>query len=227
MVAAGPIALVGGDEFRPAAEAFDRLLLELVAKASPAVAIVPTAAAGSRPELAASNGVRHFEGLGAGAYAVMIVDRATADDKALLDELRRADVVYFAGGSPPHLVESLRDTAAWACLRELHEGGITIAGSSAGAMAICDRVLLGGEELRGLGLLEGIAVLPHFEGSTTERVERARVGLADGQTLLAIDGATGCVRVDEEWRVEGPGRVQVITRSRIEEYTAGDSFTLG
>lgn len=223
---AGVIGLIGGEEFRPAAGAFDRLLLGLVAKSSPAVAILPTAAARERPELAASNGVRHFAGLGVTAYAVMIVDRASADDQTLVGELRRADVVYLAGGSPAHLVESLRGSAAWAFLTEAHERGVGLAGSSAGAMALCARLAFGGSDSRGLGLVAGAAVLPHFERMADDRLERLRSELTDGTTLLAIDGSTGCARDGAQWLVAGPGRVALITASDSETFRSGDTFTL-
>ena len=67
----GPIALVGGDEFGPRCESVDRELLNLRPSTRLAVAVVPTAAAGQRPELAAANGTRYFESLGAEARGVM------------------------------------------------------------------------------------------------------------------------------------------------------------
>ena len=223
---AGAIGLIGGEEFQPPAGVFDRLLLGLVAKSAPAVAILPTAAAGERPELAAANGVRHFEGLGATAYAVMIVDRAPADDEALVDELRRADVVYFAGGSPARLVDGLRGSAAWAFLAEAHERGVALAGSSAGAMALCARLAFGGSDSRGLGLVADAAVLPHFERMAADRLERLRSELTDGTTLIGIDGSTGCAWDGAQWLVAGPGRVALITASALETFRSGDSFTL-
>ena len=74
------ILLVGGDEFRPAAAGMDRHILEQTGQSTPRVAIIPTAAAHENPALAASNGVRHFTGLGASAYSVDVIQRADAEN---------------------------------------------------------------------------------------------------------------------------------------------------
>ena len=52
----GRLALVGGDEFRPACEDMDRTILEAAGKERPETLIIPTAAAFERPDLAANNG---------------------------------------------------------------------------------------------------------------------------------------------------------------------------
>ena len=62
----GRLTLVGGDEFRSGCEAMDAAILAATGKSSPVVLIVPTAAAFENPARAADNGVRHFQGLGAG-----------------------------------------------------------------------------------------------------------------------------------------------------------------
>ncbi len=222
----GPIALVGGDEFRGPADPFDRLLISLARQDRPAVAILPTAAADSNPYLAANNGVRHFERLDAEPYPVMIRDSATANDEALIEELRRADIVYFSGGDPLHLLNTMRGSLAWTCVEELSQHGAIVAGSSAGAMMLGQRMAFRGQDMEGLAAVPGVVVLPHFERSSADRLKRLRASIAPELTLLGIAGATGCVRQGKEWRVDGPGEVSVITSSDTQVYSAGDSFTL-
>ena len=224
--AVGPIGLVGGDEFRGPAAAFDQLLLSLAPRTPASVAILPTAAVDGNPHLTAAHGVSHFARLGAQPYAVMIHDAATANDERLVDELRRADIVYFSGGSPTHLLDSLNKSAAWSCLLERSQQGVILAGSSAGAMVLAERVLYRGQDLDGLGHVRGVVVLPHFERSSAERVEQLRSSLPPDLTLLGIAGATGCVRHAGEWLVEGPGQVSVITKSSTEVFAAGARFRL-
>ncbi len=223
----GPIALVGGDEFRGPAAAFDRLLISVAPQDRPAVAILPTAAADSNPYLAANHGVRHFERLDAQPYPVMIHDNATANDEGLIDELRRADIIYFSGGNPLHLLETMRGSAAWACIEERSQQGAVVAGSSAGAMMLGQRMAFRGHDVEGLAAVPGVVVLPHFERSSADRVKRLRASLAPELTLLGIAGATGCVRQGGEWRVDGPGEVSVITSTGAQVFSAGDTFTLG
>ena len=223
----GPIGLVGGDEFRAPAMAFDRLLLSLAPRSPASVAILPTAAAADgNPYFAAAHGVEHFERVGASAYSVNIYDAATANDGAIVDELRRADVVYFAGGSPSHLLASLKNSVAWSCLLDLAQKGVIIAGSSAGAMVFGERMHYRGQDVDGLGLVPGVVVMPHFERVSEERAAQLQASLSPGLTLLGIAGATGCVLHDGEWSVEGPGQVTVISQSGIGSFVAGARFRL-
>ena len=222
---AGPIALVGGDEFTEPAEAFDRELLKLVEADSPNVAILPTAAQPENMFLAAAHGIAHFRKLDADPYGVMIGDRVTADAPMLVEELAGADIVYFTGGWPAHLLESLRDTLAWKRILEMHEAGAVLAGSSAGAMVLCETMAFEGKETTGLCVVSGVTVLPHFEPSSDERVQQLREK-AEERTYLGIDGATGCVLVDGAWHVYGPSSVRVITKSGADVIKSGGSFRL-
>ncbi len=223
---AGPIALVGGDEFTPPAEAFDRELLRLINAPMPNVAILPTAAQPENSYLAAAHGIAHFRKLDADPYGVMIGDRVTADAPMLVEELAGADAIYLTGGWPSHLLESLRDTLAWKRVREMHEAGAMLAGSSAGAMVLCEEMAFEGKKTSGLGLVERVTVLPHFERADDGRIQQIAEDAAPGMTYLGIDGATGCVLVEEEWRVAGPGSVRVIRRGDVTVVESGDRFRL-
>ena len=93
-------------------------------------------------------------------------------------------------------------------------------------MAMCEHITFGGQRLEGLGLIPGVAVLPHFEGGPDERLHELRAGVPEGVTLLGIDGATGCLQQGDEWRVAGVGRVHVITRAGIVVIASGETFDL-
>ena len=220
----GPIALVGGDEFRGPAAAFDRLLISIAAQDRPAVAILPTAAADSNPYLAANHGVRHFERLNAEPYPVMIRDSATANDEALIEELRRADIVYFSGGDPLHLLNTMRGSLAWTCIEELSQRGAIVAGSSAGAMVLGEmmrRPRLGGW-VDALGVYPGLAVLPHHESSDPAQTSSQLVSqTSGGLTVLGIDARTGCLGRPGSWRVVGSGRVTVYQGAGWQVYDSG------
>jgi len=208
------------------AEAFDRELLALVEAETPNVAILPAAAKANNPYLAAAHGISHFRKLGADPYGVMIVDKVTADAPVLVAELAGADIVYLPGGNPTDLLESLHHSAAWKRLLEMADDGVVLAGSSAGAMVFGERMAFGGGESEALGLVAGVTVLPHFERANAERVEQLIRAAPVGMTYLGIDGATGCLRVNGEWRVTGPGRVQVITKDGAEAVESGGVFQL-
>jgi cyanophycinase-like exopeptidase len=156
----------------------------------------------------------------------MIVDKVTADAPVLVAELAGADIVYLPGGNPTDLLESLHHSAAWKQLLEMADDGVVLAGSSAGAMVFGERMAFGGGESEALGLVAGVTVLPHFERANAERVDQLIRAAPAGMTYLGIDGATGCLRVNGEWRVTGPGRVQVITKDGAEAVESGGVFQL-
>ena len=220
------VALFGGEEFTEAAEAFDRELLQLVDAKVPNVAILPTAAKSENAYLAAAHGITHFRKLGADPYGVMIVDEVTADAPVLVAELAGAEIVYLTGGSPADLLEAMRDSKAWQKLLEMADDRTVIAGSSAGAMVLGERMAFGGKETEALGLVAGVIVLPHFERAEAERIEQLVKAAPAGMTYLGIDGATGCLRAGDEWRVTGAGRVHVITRDGSEVVESGGVFRL-
>ena len=131
----GPIGLLSSDEFMPVAEPFDRALL--AAARGPRIAMVFAAdPRGARPS--ARLGTAHYEKLGAepSVADVLIRDDATAD------KMPDCDVLFLAGGSPAALVAALRDTPFWEEATQRWREGMTLAGSSAGAMTMCSHTMV-------------------------------------------------------------------------------------
>jgi cyanophycinase len=87
-----------------------------------------------------------------------------------------------------------------------------VAGSSAGAMVLGDPMVdpRGGALTLGLGLVSGLAVLPHSDTWSAEKSQRT-VSLATGHLrIAAIDERTALVREpDGSWRRAGAGEVTV------------------
>ena len=222
---AGRIALVGGDEFRAICAGMDAELLAATGVAKPRVVVVPTAAAMERPELAAANGARHFNALGADAKPLMVLTADDANDAALVAAADAADVIYLTGGNPAYLMGALAGSRLAEALRAALCRGAIVAGSSAGAMALGERMRFRGEWSAGLGLARGIAVLPHHERSDPERVAAELAGaLPAGVTALGIDGATGCVSEGAGWRALGAGKVARYRAGAWARFGAGEVF---
>ena len=226
----GLIVLVGGDEFHPGCEVMDADLLK-AAKCGPAkVLIVPTAAAMEGPSIAASNGVRHFSSLGAQASALMVLNGAHANDEAFCDAVSQASHVYFTGGNPNHLLEVLEGSLLLQRLESVLAGGGVLAGSSAGAMVMGTAMLRPGEGrwVVGLGLVEGVAVLPHHEGSDPASVAKGLKGTAPrGLAVLGIDARTCCAGGRHDWRVMGVGKVTLYRDGGWQTFSAGESLPPG
>ena len=226
----GLIALVGGDEFRPGCEVMDTYLLEAVKPRPAMVLIIPTAAAAENPSKAASDGVRHFSRLSAQASELMVLDGAHANNEALCDAISQATHVYFTGGNPNHLLDVLRDSLLLQRLTVWLAGGGVLAGSSAGAMVMGSSMRRPGEGqwIHGLGLVEGVAVLPHHEGRDPASVAKGLKETAvRGLAVLGIDARTCCVGGRDDWRVIGVGKVTLYRDGEWQTFNSGESLPPG
>lgn len=223
---AGPIALVGGDEFRTGCEGMDRAILAATHVPSPTLLVIPTAAASENPSKAASNGVAYFSSLGANASPLMVLDAAQANDDQLLSPVDAADVIYLTGGNPAHLLETLSGSVLLNKIRQALDRGAILAGSSAGAMVTGSWMGFKGW-IKALGIVPGIAVLPHHELSDPEAVAKELADTAPSDVVtLGIDGKTCCFGGADGWRVLGVGGVTAYQGCRWRRFSSGEALTL-
>lgn len=226
---AGQIALVGGDEFRAGCEEMDRAVLRASGREPARVLVIPTAAV-TGPQKAANDGATHFAALGAQAEKLMVLDHAQANDAAFIRPAADADVVYFTGGSPAHLLETLRDSALLRLLQSRREQGMVWAGSSAGAMVLgaMMRTPGAGEWVAALGLAPGLAVLPHHERrNPDETLAELAQSAPPGLTYLGIDARTAVLGNPGQWRVEGHGQVTVYRQGQYTIHQPGTALPAG
>lgn len=206
----GTLALVGGAEWTPGCEDLDRALLQ--ASGGTDVLILPTAAAYERPDLAVATAVEWFAGLGATATAAMVLTRRDAELAEHVAAVEAARFIYLSGGSPLHLRSVLKDSAVWAALAHAWDTGAVLAGSSAGAMVLCDPMVdpRGGALTLGLGLVEQVAVIPHANTWSVDKTHRTFDLATGGLSVVGIDERSALVRSpDGVWTTAGPGRVLV------------------
>jgi cyanophycinase len=206
---AGTLALVGGDEWRDGCD-FDGELLS--ASGASEVVVLPTAAAYEHPDRAVDAASAWFSQLGASVRGVRVLTRPDALDAAHAEAVAGARFVYLAGGSPLHLRSVLKETPVWDALVDAWEGGAVVAGSSAGAMALCDPMVdpRGGALTVGLGLVVNVAVVPHAEPDLEDHHRRTLELLDPGVALAAIPARTALIRAgDGSWRSSGAGKVRV------------------
>ena len=208
---------MGGAEWRDGCT-FDRDLL--AASGADEVLILPTAAAYEHPQRAVDWATGYFKGLGATARGLMVLGRPDAEDEANVAAIRESRFIYLAGGSPLHLRSVLKDSSAWEAIRGAWQGGAALAGSSAGAMALCDPMVdpRGGAFTLGLGLLAQVAVIPHHDTWSPEKAKRTITLAPKGLPVVAIDEQTALIRAGADagdgaggggWSVAGAGRVVV------------------
>ena len=205
----GTLALVGGGEWTEGCT-FDASLL--AASGGTDVLILPTAAAYQHPERAALRAAEWFAGLGAQVEGLMVVDRASAEDPGMAAMVAGGRFIYLADGSPLHLKAVLKKSAVFEALRQAWAGGAVVAGAGAGAMVLTDPMVdpRGGALTLGLGLVENMAVVPHFgdehDDAHGQKLERTVSMAPAALPVVALPARTALVRAgDGSWRAEGAG----------------------
>lgn len=231
----GHIVLQGGAEFGGAMELPDRRCFELAGGPNAPIVIIPTAAApDNNHERAGDNGRRWFTALGATSVrTVPLIDRASAADPAIVQALADARIIYLLGGFPGFLCKTLWDTPAWEAVLTAHAKGALLAGSSAGAMVLCDHLYdpRTQQVVPGLGLIRNAIVLPHHDNFGQHWAESLRDQLPDA-ALVGIDVETGVISGNSlsEWTVHGGGNVTLYRPGQPiampEVYQHGDGLTL-
>ena len=225
----GYLLLEGGAEFGGRMRDPDLKAIELAGGFETPIRIIPTAAApDNNHKRAGNNGIRWFQSLGAkNVISVPLIDKASANDAAIAKSLREAKLVYMLGGFTGYLGETLRGSAAWEAVLEAYRNDAVIAGSSAGAMVMCQFYydLNQGQVIEGLNLVPNSIVLPHhntFGQSWASRLlEIVRVN------LIGIDEQTGMIDNGvQTWTVYGKGNVTLYQNRQVETYGAGKSFSI-
>lgn len=203
----GPVALVGGNEFRDEARALDLWLLDRSAER--VVCVLPTAAAHERPDAAVATARRHFAALGADVAPIMILDRSDAGDATHVGAIRLASFLYLTGGNPMYLRDVLAGTPARQAIADASARGAVLAGSSAGAMALCEHMLVPRSPglTDGLALVTGMLVVPHHRSGGTRATDLSRAH--PDLEVVGIEEATGLVLHAASRHVLGAGSVTV------------------
>ena len=220
------LVLAGGNEFNPGNEQQDKVLAE-AAGSGPAF-VVPTAAARQGPERAVAHAQKWFRQFGLELDELPILKRTEANSKDLAARARGGGFFYLVGGDPGLVVQVLHSSRAWNAMVEAWQEGASLAGSSAGAMALCSHTLIRAtwpnrfnrRPTEALGLVTNTAVLPHYDTFGHRWVESARQEIP-GATLLGIDERSAAVWRDGTWRAMGPGAVTVIKGKKVERFESG------
>ena len=227
----GTILLAGGAEFGGRMAEADLRAIEIAGGFSASICIIPAAAApDNNQERAGQNGVDWFKRLGAvNVSALPLIDRASADAPATVDALRQSKLIYLLGGFPRHLAQSLAGSDSWQAMLEAHQSGAVIAGSSAGAMILCDHYYDPYEKkiLGGLGLIPEACILPHHDTFGKSWAPELLQRLAD-VTLIGIDEQTGMLNDGpaDVWQAYGAGGVTLYKDDRGTHFPTGKCFDL-
>jgi cyanophycinase-like exopeptidase len=235
----GLIALLGAGEYLQVVDPIDRFLLDSlnVDGRRPRVVCLPTAA-GREGDGSINRwsrmGVEHFERLGAEPAALRIIDRESADDPRFEPVLEGADLIYFSGGDPTYLYQTLQGSRAWAAAQRAWARGAAYAGCSAGAMILAQNMpnlrMAGMSSVGGFGLLPAAYIFPHYDAMPVifkPMVLALRRSLKNSQFILGIDENTALVgSLGGEWKTMGDGKVHVIRARTETSYGPGEKVLL-
>lgn len=221
----GPVALVGSGEYLPQMNEIDRMLLDSLGEGPRRVALLPTASGLElgMPERWNTMGVEHFHGLGVAATPVHLIGRTDAFDVQVVAALQDADMYYFSGGNPEHVIETMRGSPAWESIYGGWQAGAALAGCSAGAMMLGGYTLSVRSVMRGqqprwvpaLGVVPSLAIMPHFDRVADfagEAMFRTILASAPASlTLVGIDEDTAlvCNGMPGAWNWQVYGRQSV------------------
>ena len=217
---AGSLVLIGG-ACDPAGAALGSFL-DLSGARDGAPLVVITSAS-TDPIKAAEVWKRDLESAGATNVAAPIIDRRQrAQDAECAELVRSSRGIFLGGGDQRKLVSTLGGSRVWRAVKEAFGNGATVCGTSAGAAALSETMLSGGEVTSagsaiplhlgpGLGLLGFSSVIDtHF--ARRGRLQRLIQQVARNPELLGlgIDENTGIVVRGHLAEVVGPGNVYYV-----------------
>jgi len=228
----GTLIIIGGHEERdPQAK---RTILREVADRLRGGKLVLATVASHQPEGYFEDYRKAFADLEIGELVELYLhDRCEAEAEEKLAVLDDAAGVFFSGGDQLRITSQVGDTPIEQKVRALFERGGLIAGTSAGATAMSETMLVKGTSAEthrigdlhmapGLGLIRNVIIDQHF-------AERGRFGRLLGAVAhnprvlgLGVDEDTAAVVEGSRFRVIGSGAVYVfdgqhVTHSNVAE----------
>ncbi|MCC5649438.1 cyanophycinase [Nostoc sp. XA013] len=199
------------------------ILREFVRRAGGTKAkIVIMTAATELPREVGENYIRVFERLG--AEDARILDTETRDDASsstALEAVSKATGIFFTGGDQARITSVLKDTELDTAIHKRFAEGAVIAGTSAGAAVMPDKMIVEGDSQTnprmeiidmgpGLGFLPGVVIDQHF-------LQRGRLGRLISALIqepadlgFGIDENTAMVVTDRQVEIIGEGSVTIV-----------------
>lgn len=236
------ISLFGSGEFLPWSTEVDRHTLAMARNGDGSVVVIPAASAPEGRDVFddwARKGLAHYEGMGVEARVCGLRDRADAFSDDVIAQLDGASMLYFSGGNPAYLADTLRGSPFWDAVLAALEGGAAISGCSAGACFLGEVAPNSDEESleparwasSGLRLLPGLVFGPHWNMLETWMPgihAFIKSNLPEDGRLVTLDEHTAMVGDGAEWRVFGDGEVAVYAGSELiaGPFRAGDTLAL-
>jgi cyanophycinase-like exopeptidase len=227
----GLVALVGSGEYLPVMQEFEAMLLE----AGPSKKYVQLATAAGRES---DSRLQHWRELGkaqadrVGAEQIFlpVFNREDAMREDFASQIDGAGLIYLSGGDPHYLAETLMDTPVYEAIIRNWKAGSSLAGCSAGAMAMGPEIphfrKLKEVGSPGFNLIPHIRTIPHYNkffkwipDAAVEIFLKAPAGI----TIVGIDEDTAMFTRDlQSWEITGTASVHILSGDKTGKYNAGD-----
>ena len=195
----GPLVIVGGG---PLPEAARTEFVKLAGGAKAKIVVIPTASATADDPKEAEGFRKAWKDAEVASVTLLHTrDRKMANDPEFCKSLAEATAIWFGGGDQRKLMEVYRGTETENAMHALHKRGGVIGGTSAGAAAISETMIAGGnpdaKTEKGFGFLPGVVVdqhfterkrLPRLAGVIEKNPEWAGLGIDEGTALILTQG---------------------------------------
>jgi len=199
------------------------------------VAVLPTASSAEGDDVFdrwGRMGLEHYAAAGIDARLVPVKTREDADREDLARELEGAAMVFFSGGKPQHLAETIHGTKLWDALLAALDAGTVYAGCSAGALIASQSREQRRERGVRTGWVYGLGLVPHVSFGVHWDKVKVIPGLRSvvmsrippGSWFVGLDERTAILGDGHRWRVYGVGEVTVRHAGGTEIHEAGATF---
>jgi peptidase E len=228
----GALALAGSGEYLPVMQGLEQSLLDnALARGKKNTYIqIPTAAgqeSAERLNFWKILGGEQADRLNTQQVFLPIYSKEDAMNEVFANQIKDAGLIYLSGGDPGYLARTLMNTPVWSAIETAWQSGSSLAGCSAGAMAIGKHVpnffRPKEEGTDGFGLIGEIRTIPHYNkffGWIPDSAARKLLIAPAGTTVIGIDESTALVTglshdpevrfESKNWRVHGQGHVHLL-----------------
>lgn len=224
--------LMGSGEFEPWSNEIEAAALD--GRPGP-VAVLPTASSAEGDDVFGrwgSMGLEHYAAAGIDARLVPVKTREDADLEEHARELEGTAMVFFSGGKPQHLAETIHGTRLWDALLAALDAGTVYAGCSAGALIASQSREQRRERGVRTGWVYGLGLVPHVSFGVHWDKVKVIPGLRSvvmsrippGSWFVGLDERTAILGDGRRWRVYGVGEVTVRHAGGTETHEAGATF---
>ncbi|MFZ5967060.1 MAG: cyanophycinase [Bacillota bacterium] len=222
----GTLLIIGGAEDKKGKMEILKEFIKIMGSADSKLMVLTTAT--KQPEVVGDEYRRVFEKLGVSNIDILNIDtRNDANNDDYISRIRKSKGIFFTGGDQLRITSIIGGTKAYDVLREIYNNGAIIAGTSAGASAMSNIMIVEGDSNEparkctlkvapGLSLFSNVIIDQHF--AQRGRIGRLLCGVAENPDVLGIgidEDTAIVVHTDDYFEVVGTNSVTIIDGKTI------------